>query len=206
MTDFLRNDFFLTFKSSILLSLVYLFLLHFIRGIENLDGIQSAECLEQSVSLVGIILIVPTTRTEHFPEIKELIFSKSRAYIKTVSIRLAAAFFLTFLMITGFAFVLHSNDCEFDFVSCTAAAVSISCFMGALGLFLSQISQNVIAGYLGAFGYYSLCKLDILTARDVLYLFPLSTSASPDSFPILLWFLTLGIVLLVLLIIKKQRL
>lgn len=75
ITGFLKRDFLLAFKSSVILALLYLFCIPIIRGVKNLDSIQSAQCLEQSVSLIGIILFVPVTRWEHSLGIKELIVS-----------------------------------------------------------------------------------------------------------------------------------
>ncbi len=97
ITGFLKRDFLLAFKSSVILALLYLFCIPIIRGVKNLDSIQSAQCLEQSVSLIGIILFVPVTRWEHSLEIKELILSKPWTYAKTVFIRLLSAFFSCFL-------------------------------------------------------------------------------------------------------------
>ena len=60
--EFLRNDLPLAFKSSLPLALLFLGLIPVIRGISNLDPARSAQCLSQSVSLLGVILLTPLAR------------------------------------------------------------------------------------------------------------------------------------------------
>lgn len=172
---FLKKDFMLVFKSNVVLAVVYLFLIPVIRGIENLNTIQSAQCLEQSVALVGFIIIVPVTRWEHDAGIKELIFSKPWTFTQTVVIRLGTAFSLTIVMIVGFAVIMNTKNCSFPFVNFVLGTVLVSLFMGLLGLWFSQISGSTVVGYLAALGYYSLCQLEVIAVRDRLYLFPLSS-------------------------------
>ena len=205
ITGFLKRDFLLAFKSSVILALLYLFCIPIIRGVKNLDSIQSAQCLEQSVSLIGIILFVPVTRWEHSLEIKELILSKPWTYAKTVFIRLLSAFFLVSSMVSGFAFMMWLNHCEFPFWRFVSVEILLSCFLGISGLFVSQICQNVVVGYLWALGYFALCKMDVLSEGDTLYLFGLSESAESGG---RLWcFLSLSILFLfsLLLLIRIQK-
>ena len=136
ITGFLKRDFLLAFKSSVILALLYLFCIPIIRGVKNLDSIQSAQCLEQSVSLIGIILFVPVTRWEHSLGIKELILSKPWTYAKTVFIRLLSAFFLVSSMVSGFAFMMWLNHCEFPFWRFVSVVILLSCFLGISGLFV----------------------------------------------------------------------
>ena len=78
--DFLRMDFFLTFKNSLLLGMVYLFIIPIIRGISNLDNIQSAEVLGQSLALVGAILLIPVTKRELETGIKAVSYTHLDVY------------------------------------------------------------------------------------------------------------------------------
>lgn len=172
---FLKKDFMLVFKNNVALSVVYLFLIPVIRGIENLSTIQSAQCLEQSVTLIGIILIVPVNKWEQDTGIKELIFSKTWAYIKTVVIRLGTAFSLTIVLIVGFAVIMNTKNCSFPFANFVLGSILVSLFMGLLGLWISQISGSAVVGYLAASGYYSLCHLEVIAVGDRLYLFPMSS-------------------------------
>lgn len=202
--EFLKRDFSLSFYGSILLTIVYLLLIPVIRGISNLDFIQSASVLEQSVSLVGIILIVPITKWEHEMEIKELVLTKSWSYFRTVCLRLVISVFLTASMIVGFALVMQRNHCVFPLGSFVFGTTLISVFMGMFGLLLSQIGKNVIIGYLAALGYYSLCQLEIITEKSRLYLFPLTGGIFQKNSIFLVFILDIISLYLFIIILKKS--
>ena len=70
--EFLKIDFWLVFKNSLLLTVFYILIIPVIRGVSNLNNIQSAQCFSQSVALTGVILLVPITRYELDMSIKEI--------------------------------------------------------------------------------------------------------------------------------------
>lgn len=171
--DLLKRDFPITFKNSLMLSGFYLLLIPIIRGIANLDNIQSAQCLSQSVILIGIIIIVPITKRELDTEIKEVICTKSWSYTKTVYIRIICALLLTIILIIGFIYIMKMNNCEFPIWEFSIATIFYAVFIGLLGLILSQIGNNVIVGYLCALGYWSCCQLQIIKEGEIFYFFPI---------------------------------
>ena len=143
-----------------------------IRGISNLNDIQSAQCFSQSVALTGVILLVPIVQYELDMSIREIICTKTWSYLKTVSIRLASGVIILSGGITGFAWVMKHNNCIFPFGIFVFSTILYAVFLGILGIIFSQIGRNVIVGYLAAFGYWSLCQLQILSENNVLFLFP----------------------------------
>lgn len=171
--DLLRRDFPIIFKNNLILSGFYLLLIPIIRGIANLDHIQSAQCLSQSVILIGIILIVPITKRELDTEIKEVICTKAWSYTKTVCIRFVCALLLIIIFIGGFIYVMRMNNCEFPIWEFALATIFYAVFIGLLGLILSQIGSNVIIGYLCALGYWSCCQLQIIKEGELFYFFPI---------------------------------
>lgn len=171
--DFLRIDFFLTFKNSLLLGIAYIFIIPIIRGISNLDNIQSAEVLGQSLALVGAIILIPVTKRELEIGIKEIIYTKSWSYMKSVSIRLICSILLTAVMILVFAFVMKTYHCVFPFWKYISVTVLYAIFMGLLGLVFSQAGNSDVIGYLSVLGYWTFCQLEIISESSVLYIFPI---------------------------------
>lgn len=122
--------------------------------------------------------MVPLTKWEHDAGIKELIFSKTWSYMRTVIIRIIFAVCLIVMVTIGFVVIMKINNCSFEFWHYILGSSLVSIFMGNLGLLFSQISRNVVVGYLAALGYHSLSKLNVLSEGEILYLFPLSCGGS----------------------------
>lgn len=171
--DFVKIDFWLVFKNSLLLTVFYILLIPVIRGISNLDKIQSAQCFSQSIALIGVILLVPITRYELDTSIKEIICTKTWSYLKSVSIRLCCGFIVLSVIITGFALLMKNNNCLFPFWTYVFSTILYSGFMGLLGILFSQIGSNIIVGYLTALGYWSFCQLRIISEDNMLCIFPI---------------------------------
>ena len=171
--DFLKRDFWLVFRNSVLLTSFYLFIIPVIRGISNLDNIQSAQCFSQSVAFVGIIILVPVIRHELEISIKEVICTKTWPYLRTVVVRLCCGFAIISVIIIGFALIMKNNNCTFSFWTYVFSSILYAGFMGIVGILFSQMGGSVIVGYLISLGYWSLCQLQIIAESNVLYLFPI---------------------------------
>lgn len=171
--DFLKRDFWLVFRNSLLLTSFYLFIIPVIRGISNLDNIQSAQCFSQSVAFVGIIILVPVIRHELEISIKEVICTKTWPYLRTVVVRLCCGFAIISVIIIGFALIMKNNNCTFSFWTYVFSSILYAGFMGIVGILFSQMGGSVIVGYLISLGYWSLCQLQIIAESNALYLFPI---------------------------------
>ena len=203
--EFLKKDFILVFKNSILLAILYLCCIPVIRGIENLNSLQSAQCLEQSVSVIGIILMVPLTKWEHDAGIKDLIVSKTWSYMRTVIIRILFSVCLIVMMTMGFVVIMKINNCSLKFWYYILGSSLVSIFMGNLGLLFSQISGNVIGGYLAALGYHSLSKLNILSEGEMSYLFPLSYGETGNAAIVILLAVNVALFLMFFRITRNRK-
>lgn len=171
--EFLRIDFPLTFKNSLLLAIVYTFLIPVIRGISNLDAVHSADVFGQSLTLIGVFLFVPIASQELESGIKEIVYTKVWSYKKSVSIRLICGFLLISVIVTIFAGVMQLKNCNFPFLEYISVTILYAVFLGLLGLLFSQVGNNVIVGYLASLGYWSFCQFHILTEGNLMYLFPI---------------------------------
>lgn len=171
--EFLRIDFLLTFKNSLLLAVAYTFLIPVIRGISNLDAVRSADVFGQSLSLIGVFLFVPITSQELESGIKEIVSTKVWSYKKSVGIRLICGFLLSTVIVIMFAGIMQFKNCNFPFLEYISVTILYAVFLGMLGLLLSQLGNNVIVGYLVSLGYWSFCQLHILAEENLIYLFPI---------------------------------
>ena len=171
--DFLKIDFVLTFKNSLLLSIAYLSLIPVIRSISNLDSIHSAGVLGRSAAFIGALILIPITKPELETGIKEIIYTKTWPYKKSVGFRFLCSCLMITAAITAFAMIMLCNNCIFPFWGYITVTILYAVFLGLLGLVLSQAGSNVIVGYLSALAYWSFCHLEIINESSIAYLFPI---------------------------------
>ena len=105
--------------------------------------------------------------------IKEIIYTKTWSYLKTVAIRLCSGFIILSGIIIIFALIMKNNNCIFPFWTFVFSTIFYAGFMGTMGIIFSQIGSNVIVGYLTALGYWSFCQLQILSESNIFFLFPI---------------------------------
>ena len=127
-----------------------------LRGIANLDMVHSAECLEQSVILIGIFLIVPLNLPEQSKAIQEVVCTRKIPHWKILLLRLAMSTLLLILLVCLFASIMIWKNCTFPFGAYAAETVINAIALGSLGLAVSILSNSVIAGYLAAAAYFLL--------------------------------------------------
>ena len=116
--ELLLRDFPLVFKSSLILTAVYLAAIPMIRGISNLDSARSADCFSSSLSMLGIILIVPAMRWESGEAnmgLKELLLTKSMSLDVVLTLRVVVSVLILSCLVIGFAIVMRWCGCEFPF-------------------------------------------------------------------------------------------
>ena len=202
--EFLRKDVKLSIRNNFVIAILFLLCIPGIRGVSNLDEMQAAECLEQFLVIIGIILITPINRLEFETEIRELIFSKERSYTAVNFFRIVISCCLTAVLITMFVIFLKSNNCIFPFWKYTVSSILASCFLGLFGLLLSQIGQNAAVGYLGALGYYSLNKMQMVSKDFPFYLFQLEKGSSFVEIIILWGILNTALFIMILFILSRR--
>lgn len=183
----------LCIKDNLLVSIVYLFLIPMIRGISNLDKIHTAECLEQAVTFIGVFLLVPIVKPEQSCEIRETVFSKRLSYSKILLLRLTIAVLILIILIMGFSLVMLVHNCLFPFWPYVAGTFVSAVALGSCGLFVSSLSNNVIAGYFSSAGYFILNLLGAITDKSILYLFAMSNGGYITKY----WLLIMSLLLIV---------
>ena len=173
-----KRNFLLCIKDNLFIAVVYLLLVPLLRGIENLDAVRSAECLEQTVIIIGIILIVPIYVPEQSKAIRDLVCTKKIPHWNILLLRLLIAIFSLIVMVSIFSAIMVWKNCTFPFVPYVAGTVISALALGSIGFTISVLSHSVIAGYLISIGYFLFNFLGNISSESIFYLFSMQTGSS----------------------------
>lgn len=169
--DIFKTNFGLGLRNNLLLAICYLLIIPIIRGIANLDAVRSAECLEQSVTLIGIFLIVPLNAPEQSKAIQEIIGTKKLPQWLILFVRLIMALVTLIVLTSIFAGIMKGNNCTFPVIPYVTGTIISELALGSVGFFISVLSNSVIAGYLTAMGYFLFNFLGDISSKSIFYLF-----------------------------------
>ena len=142
-----------------------------LRGIANLDMVHSAECLEQSVILIGIFLIVPLNLPEQSKAIQEVVYTRKIPHWKILLLRLAMSTLLLILLVCLFAGIMIWKNCNFPFMAYATGTIISAMALGSLGFAIAILTKSVLAGYLASAGYFLLNILGNIPEESIFYLF-----------------------------------
>lgn len=135
-----------------------------------MDMVHSAECLEQSVILIGIFLIVPLNVPEQSKAIQEVVYTRKISHRKILLLRLAMSTLVLIMMVCMFSGIMVWKNCTFPFVAYAAGTVVSAMALGSLGFTVSILSNSTIAGYLTSTGYFLLNFLGNVSDKSIFYL------------------------------------
>ena len=181
----------LTLHMNLLLAVLILALVPVIFGISNHDYRASAFILERFVSLTGIVLITPIFLPEQDKNIAELAESKYTSAILIYLVRFILASISLMILVSGFTAVMLLSSCEFDALKFIAGTFATAFFLGALGFTAYAISDNIVAGYLFALGYYTFNMFSSSAQLKNIYLFTLASNSLTEKY----WLLGIGMML-----------
>ncbi len=182
-----RVNFLLAVRTNLFLAAAYLLSISLFRGIANLDMVHSAECLEQSVILVGIFLIVPLNVPEQSKAIQEAVYTRKISHWKILSVRLIMSTMLLIVMVSLFSGIMVWKNCTFPFAAYAAGTVISAMALGSLGFAVSVLSNSAIAGYLTSAGYFLLNFLGNVSEKSIFYLFSMSKGNYTTKLYLLGW-------------------
>lgn len=168
----LKENFRLGILDNLMISIIYLMLVPVFRGISNLNSSYAADCLEKSVAVVGLILLVPLLKAEQNRSIRELIFLKHYATI--IIMRVVMAVVAVLLEIIIFAKIMTLMDCKFEYWHMVMGTFSSSLALGAVGFLSCCIFDNLIVGYLVSIGYYFCNFIGVISSKNICYLFSMT--------------------------------
>ena len=182
-----RVNFLLAVRTNLFLAAAYLLSISLFRGIANLDMVHSAECLEHSVILVGIFLIVPLNVPEQSKAIQEAVYTRKISHWKILSVRLIMSTMLLIVMVSLFSGIMVWKNCTFPFAAYAAGPVISAMALGSLGFAVSVLSNSAIAGYLTSAGYFLLNFLGNVSEKSIFYLFSMSKGNYTTKLYLLGW-------------------
>lgn len=123
-------------------------------GIHNLNQQQVARAIEIYLSLIGIILLIPTFIPEINYDIRDLIRSKRESMRILYTIRtLEGAGFIAFMGIV-FLLLLYTGNCTFSWRMMLYSLMANSIFLGGLGILMYSISDQIVFAYMIPLVYY----------------------------------------------------
>lgn len=199
--DIFKTNFGLSLRNNLLLAICYLLLIPIIRGTANLDAVRSAECLEQSVTLIGIFLIVPLNAPEQSKAIQEIIGTKELPQWLILFVRLIMALVTLIILTSIFAEIMKGNNCTFPVIPYVTGTIISELVLGSVGFFISVLSNSVIAGYLTAMGYFLFNFLGDISSKSIFYLFSMGTG----NYIVKLWLTLFSVLLIVISLIYEKK-
>ncbi|OKZ82624.1 MAG: hypothetical protein BHW06_11280 [Clostridium sp. 44_14] len=190
-------------RNNVLLAVVYLLTIPLVRGIANLDKVHSAECLEQSVILIGIFLMVPLNVPEQSKAIQEVIYARSISHWKILLLRFVMSILLLIMVICLFSGIMIWKNCTFPFTAYVMGTVISAMALGSLGLAVSIWSNSSVAGYLASAGYFLLNSMGSVSDGSIFYLFSMGKGNYMIKLYLLGW--SLLVVVISLIYVEKKR-
>ena len=190
--NILKTNFHLAIQNNLLLAITYLLLIPVFRGIANLNSIYSAECLEQSVTLIGILLIVPLLAPEQNAAIREVLFTKPMSQWKILFTRVILSLITLIILTCAFAGIMIWNGCTFPYWNYVAGTIISELALGNIGFFTAVITHSTVTGYFISIGYFLLNFLGNISSQSIFYLF----SMGAENYITKLWLTGISILFL----------
>ncbi len=199
--EILKTNFHLAIRNNLFLTVVYLLIVPLLRGIANLDAVRSAECLEQSVILIGMFLIIPLNAPEQSRTIREVVCTKKIPHWIILFLRLVMSMLLLIIMVSIFSAIMLWKNCSFPFIPYVTGTVISAIALGSIGFAVSVFSNSVVAGYLISIGYFLVNFLGNIPGESVFYLFSMQTGSSEAK----IWLLGLSILTLTISLFYEEK-
>lgn len=188
----LKVNYRLSIQNNLLPAVLYLLIVPFLRSIENLDEVYSAECLEQSVILIGILLIVPLHAAEQEAAVRDVVFTRKMQRWMILLIRMIMAVIMLVFLTGIFAEIMIMKNCTFPYWGYVMGTVISELALGSVGFFAAVLSNSVIAGYLVSAGYFLFNYLGNISGTNVFFLFSMGTG----NFTTKAWLLGISILMI----------
>lgn len=199
----LKANFRLSIRNNLSLAILYLLIIPVLRSIENLNEIYSAECLEQSVILIGILLIVPLHAAEQEAVIWDVVFTRKIPQWMVLLIRMITAIVMLVFLTGIFAEIMIVKNCTFPYISYVVGTVISELALGSVGFFAAVLCNSVIVGYLVSIGYFLFNYLGNISDTNIFCLFSMRTG----DFITKVWLFGISVlwITITLIYVKKKK-
>ena len=122
-------------------------------GLAELDSRMAAQPLELMPPLMGLILLTPLLSPEQNEGISDTVRSKMTSRQLVACTRIVCSLLVLALFTGALSVYMRYNDCDVT-LKMFAGAFAGAAALGALGFFVSAVTDNVIAGYMVTIMYY----------------------------------------------------
>ncbi len=186
------------FLPLLLLSGIIMMLTPVLFGTTNLDSQAAAAPLEMLISIIGIILFVPIFQPEQDDEIRGVITSKYIDSTYVYIIRVAYSIIGLIILVAMFSLFMILCGCEI-IVALICGTIADAMFLGAIGLLVSSVTNNLSVSFMIPLLYYVL-NLTLKSKLGNFNVFAMMTgNYKPNS-----WLLITSIVFIVASILMKR--
>lgn len=124
-------------------------------NLSALTAKEAAKPLEFFLCFTGVMLLTPICYPEQDHELRDVICSHKMSYVFLCVLRLAYSLLFLVLLETLFVGLLNGGESTVT-PDHLFGGVATAVFLGAIGFFVSGVTDNVTLGYMGAMLYYLL--------------------------------------------------
>lgn len=149
-SNFLRRQ----YLPHLLITLLLCIMSGFFVSFQNLLPEQAAKVMEMFVIFTGILLFTPLFMPEQNREIWLLEKSKQTSLWQLYLVRILEALVLLAVIVTVFIGVLSLGNSEFEAGKLWLGSFAEILFLGAVGFFVSGITNQVVLGYMVSVLYF----------------------------------------------------
>lgn len=123
-------------------------------GIENLPETSVAKIMEVYLSLIGLILLVPTFLPDMNKDIRDLIYSKKEPAAVLHCIRVLEAVAVMVMIGILFLSLLKAGNCQFHFKTMFYTLMANGLFLGGMGMLVFAFFEQPVFSYMIPMVYY----------------------------------------------------
>jgi hypothetical protein len=197
-----KYNFRICFRLSTVLAIVLCALSQGLFDFNSMTTLTVADMGEIYLSVIGILLFTQLGRLEERNNVNEIAYLKRIPHIRIFVLRLVMAFMISFVCIFAVISIAKIRNGSFDFWKITVGVWISTVYFGMLGLTLVNMTGELAAGYIGAFGYYVFELFTRGSYTGDFYVFSLLNNSFDEKYKILIVIIVVMIGNLVL--VKKK--
>lgn len=172
-------------------------------NIKALTAAAAVTPIELLLCFTGIMMLTPVFLPEQNPAIKDVIRSKQADYMMVCFIRLIYSVVTVVLVNFIFIQIMKMQESQVGMYH-ILVAVSGALFLGAIGFFVSGVTENTTLGYMISMGYY-LINYSVKEKFGIFNMFSGAKGTYEDKMWLLLWAVLLIALTFIYIKIKSKR-
>lgn len=195
----LKNNYIISFLTTMAVCCLTALLFN----IKALTAAAAVTPIELLLCFTGIMMLTPVFLPEQNPAIKDVIRSKQADYMMVCFIRLIYSVVTVVLVNFIFIQIMKMQESQVGMYH-ILVAVSGALFLGAIGFFVSGVTENTTLGYMISMGYY-LINYSVKEKFGIFNMFSGAKGTYEDKMWLLLWAVLLIALTFIYIKIKSKR-